>query len=204
MSDMFHTNAVIYTLILARDRTFYLIWKLGLRRVRHVDSWCLLLLGTWSHLWYTQNLVGLLFTVLRPAQELFTYIWRRHHYRWRVAIFRPMLGAQGLWAGRDLYRATPAVTRDLGFSGLIRRCPPLLLYPSLGKFTGLRYTRLWWILYINTSRWSLRLCWRIFHPSWSSRFLTQPGEVSMYSLNTNQAVLRWMVPISWVYLSFCV
>jgi hypothetical protein len=48
-------------------------------------------------------------------------IWRRHHCRWRAAKFRPMLGAQGLWAGRDRYRATPAVTRDLGFSGLIRR-----------------------------------------------------------------------------------
>jgi hypothetical protein len=35
-----------------------------------------------------------------------------------------MLGAQGLGAGRDLYRATPAVTRDLGFSGLIRRTAP--------------------------------------------------------------------------------
>jgi hypothetical protein len=35
-----------------------------------------------------------------------------------------MLGAQGLWAGRDLYRATPAVTRGLGFSGLIRRTAP--------------------------------------------------------------------------------
>jgi hypothetical protein len=33
--------------------------------------------------------------------------------------FRPMLGAQGLRVGRDLYRATPAVTRGLGFSGLI-------------------------------------------------------------------------------------
>ena len=51
-------------------------------------------------------------------------IWRRHHYRWRAAKFRPILGAQGLWAGRDLYRATPAVTRDLGFSGLIRRTAP--------------------------------------------------------------------------------
>jgi hypothetical protein len=30
-----------------------------------------------------------------------------HHCRWRAAKFRPMLGAQGLWAGRDLYRATP-------------------------------------------------------------------------------------------------
>jgi hypothetical protein len=35
-------------------------------------------------------------------------------------IYRPMLGAQGLWAGRDPYRATPAVTGGLGFSGLIR------------------------------------------------------------------------------------
>jgi hypothetical protein len=31
---------------------------------------------------------------------------RRHHYRWRAVKFRPMLGAQGLWARRDLYRAT--------------------------------------------------------------------------------------------------
>jgi hypothetical protein len=54
----------------------------------------------------------------------FSLIWRRHHSRWRAAIFRPMLGAQGLWAGRDLYRATPAVTRDLGFSGLIWRTAP--------------------------------------------------------------------------------
>jgi hypothetical protein len=51
-------------------------------------------------------------------------IWRRHHCRWRAAKFWLMLGAQGLWAGRDLYRATPAVTRDLGFSGLIRRTAP--------------------------------------------------------------------------------
>jgi hypothetical protein len=29
----------------------------------------------------------------------FSLIWRRHHYRWRAAKFRPMLGAQGLWAG---------------------------------------------------------------------------------------------------------
>jgi hypothetical protein len=51
-------------------------------------------------------------------------IWRRHHCRWRAAKFRPMLSAQGFWAGRDLYCATPAVTRDLDFSGLIRRTAP--------------------------------------------------------------------------------
>jgi hypothetical protein len=44
--------------------------------------------------------------------------------QYRPLFFRPMLGAQGLWAGRDLYRATPTVTRDLGFSGLIRRTAP--------------------------------------------------------------------------------
>jgi hypothetical protein len=97
-------------------------------------------------------MIDWLFTVLRPAQEFFIYveinwlftvftsrsrifhlIWRRHHCQWRAAKFRLMLGAQGLWAGRDLYRATPAVTRDLGFSGLIRRTAPFSRF--------LRYTR---------------------------------------------------------------
>jgi hypothetical protein len=36
-----------------------------------------------------------------------------------------MLGAQGLWAGRDPYHATPAAIRDLGFSGLIRGTAPI-------------------------------------------------------------------------------
>jgi hypothetical protein len=56
-----------------------------------------------------------LFIVLRPAQEYFTYMETSP---------LPVLGAQGLWAGRDLYRAKPAVTRDLGLSGLIRRTAP--------------------------------------------------------------------------------
>jgi hypothetical protein len=43
------------------------------------------------------------------------------HYRWHGCKSRPMLGAQGLWAGRDLYRATPTATRDLGLYGLIRK-----------------------------------------------------------------------------------
>jgi hypothetical protein len=51
-------------------------------------------------------------TVLRPAQEFFTYMETSS------------LPLKGLWAGRDLYRATPVVTRDLGFSGLIRRTAP--------------------------------------------------------------------------------
>jgi hypothetical protein len=51
-------------------------------------------------------------------------IWRRRHYRWRAAKFRLMLGTQGLWAGRDHYRATPTATRDLGLSGLIWKTYP--------------------------------------------------------------------------------
>jgi hypothetical protein len=48
--------------------------------------------------------------------------------------FWPTLGAEGLWAGRDLYRATPAVTWGLGFPGLIRRTAPFsrLLRPTRG------------------------------------------------------------------------
>jgi hypothetical protein len=30
-----------------------------------------------------------------------------HHCRWLGCKFRPLLGAQGLWTGRDLHRATP-------------------------------------------------------------------------------------------------
>jgi hypothetical protein len=44
-----------------------------------------------------------------------------HHCRWKGRKFRPMLGAQGHWAGRDLYRVTPTATWDLGLYGLIRK-----------------------------------------------------------------------------------
>jgi hypothetical protein len=53
----------------------------------------------------------------------FSLIWRHHHCQWRAAKFRPMLGAQNLWAGWDLYRATPAVTED--FAALIWRTATL-------------------------------------------------------------------------------
>jgi hypothetical protein len=58
--------------------------------------------------------------------KTFSLIWRHHHCRWRAAKFRPMFDAQGLWAGRDLYRATPNVTRNLRYPGLIRRTAPFL------------------------------------------------------------------------------
>jgi hypothetical protein len=101
---------------------------------------------SWSHRvdWFPFDwLIDWVFTVLRPAQE-FSLIWRRHHCRWRAAKFRHMLGAQGLWAGRDLYRARPTVTRDLGFSGLIRRTAP---FSRLLRHTrGCEGSILTWIL----------------------------------------------------------
>jgi hypothetical protein len=38
-----------------------------------------------------------------------------HHYWWQGCKFRPMLGTQGLRAGRGLYRAAPTATQGLGF-----------------------------------------------------------------------------------------
>ena len=43
----------------------------------------------------------------------------------RTVEFGPLLGACGLWVGRDLYRAVPALTRDLGSHTRIRRNAPL-------------------------------------------------------------------------------
>jgi hypothetical protein len=56
----------------------------------------------------------------------FSLIWRRHHYRWRAAKYRPMQ-----WG--IFYRATPAVTRDLSFSGFIHRTAP---YSHLNDIHG--------------------------------------------------------------------
>jgi hypothetical protein len=55
-----------------------------------------------------------------------------------------LLGAHGLWAGRDFYRATLTVTWGIGFSGLIRRTAPssrLLIHAW-----GCEGTILTWIL----------------------------------------------------------
>jgi hypothetical protein len=69
--------------------------------------------------------------IILPLKN-FTLIWKRHHCRWKAAKFRPMFSHQSLWAGRDIYRATPSVTRGLRLPGLIRRTAPfsrlILLY----------------------------------------------------------------------------
>jgi hypothetical protein len=81
----------------------------------------------------TNELFYVLFYV--PLKN-FSLLWRRHHYQWRTLTFTPMFGTHGLWAGRDLHRATPVVTLNLNFPGLIWRTLPHLIasYDSQGDF----------------------------------------------------------------------
>jgi hypothetical protein len=44
------------------------------------------------------------------ACQVLAWLWRRHHYRWKAVKCKPILCAQGLWAGRNLYPAIFAVT----------------------------------------------------------------------------------------------
>jgi hypothetical protein len=53
-----------------------------------------------------------------------------------------MFGAQGLWEGRDLYHATPDVTRGLDFSGLIWTVPLSSLVRHRRGFGGCILTRI--------------------------------------------------------------
>jgi hypothetical protein len=50
----------------------------------------------------------------------------RHHCWWRAAKFSPMFGAQGPWAGRDLYRATLVDTRRRVFRSHPKDSPHLV------------------------------------------------------------------------------
>jgi hypothetical protein len=68
-----------------------------------------------------------------------------HHCRWQGCKFRPMLRTQGLWAGRDLYRATATATRDLGLYSLIRKTGVTKYFEPGWKLTrGVIFQR--WIL----------------------------------------------------------
>jgi hypothetical protein len=51
-----------------------------------------------------------------------------------------MPGVFGFWAGRDLYRATLALTQELDFcGGLIKDCPHLRAYYNKEKRTGISF-----------------------------------------------------------------
>jgi hypothetical protein len=53
-----------------------------------------------------------------------SFTWRRHQCRWRAAKFRPMLGAQGLWAGRDLLSCHTYCDMGLRFFLVSSEGPP--------------------------------------------------------------------------------
>jgi hypothetical protein len=62
-----------------------------------------------------------LFCLFIATRAIFQLSGGCHHCRWQGCKFRPLLGAQGLSAGRDLYHTTPTATRDFGLNGLIRK-----------------------------------------------------------------------------------
>jgi hypothetical protein len=90
----------------------------------------------------------------------FLLLWRRQHCWWRAAKFRPMIGAQGFWAGRDFYRASPAVTRGLVFFRSYPKDRPIQ--------SPLTTHEEMWKIYSNTDlhgsllsrlSWHARRCW---------------------------------------------
>ena len=54
-----------------------------------------------------------------PPHSITSYCW------WRAGKLRPMLGIQSLWAGKDHYCATYALTRGLSFPSLVQWTSPL-------------------------------------------------------------------------------
>ena len=68
-----------------------------------------------SYLCFINVTLGtILFFFLSWIFYLWILVW--WSCRWRAAKCRPMLGANCLWAGRDLYRAISAVTQDVAFA----------------------------------------------------------------------------------------
>ena len=61
----------------------------------------------------------------------------RVRYEKSHRVYGASLGSYSLSVGRDLYRATPAVTRDLGFRVLTRRTAPFIrVYTTILRYRG--------------------------------------------------------------------
>jgi hypothetical protein len=120
---------------------------------RSVLYTCLHIIGTINQFHLCLFIICLLFYV--PLKNFSPVSWRRHLYWWRATKFRPKFVVQDLRAGRNLYRATPTVTRGLGFSGLIQRtapfscllrhtrgCGEIILTPSRVYSTGISHAKM--------------------------------------------------------------
>ena len=72
------------------------------------------------------KLVGWFYIVECPFYFYF-FFFGNVSFEKSPAQFRHLLGANGLWVGRDLYRATSALTRGLEFWSLIQGSPHLVV-----------------------------------------------------------------------------
>ena len=121
--------------------------------------------------WYQiSHMIDRLFNVLCPTREYLTQSYEEVTIAGEgLQIYACALSlcTRGLWAGRDLYRATPAVTRGLGFCCLIQRTTP---YSCL-----LRYVR----------------------GCWGSILNLDPHRSHMqhvrYAINTNNNKMKWKI-----------
>jgi hypothetical protein len=100
-----------------------------------------------------------LFTVLRPAYEFFTYTKTSPLPSNGCNIYTGLCSALRAFEQGDLYRATPAVTQDLGFSCLIRRTAPFSRL--LRHTTGCRGSIITRIFTITILVWHLTIIQKV-------------------------------------------
>jgi hypothetical protein len=108
---------------------------------------------------HTITIMNLLFYV--PLKN-FSLIWRRHYYQWRAQNLRPMLGAQGLWAGRDLYIMPHLLWHRASVFLVSSEGPPhsVVSYDTLGGCRGSILTR------ILMGKNFLTCSWRRYNNRW--------------------------------------
>ena len=97
------------------------------------SQWILMARTMFKPLWAQWLIDYLWFCV--PLKNI-SLIWRRHHCRWRAAKFRPMLGAQGLWAVGVKRFTAVSVLRSL-------KCPVRLRY----KMHNFRFDTIYFYLW---------------------------------------------------------
>ena len=129
--------------------------------------------------WTTCTIVYFVYVLFYVSLKNFSLIWRCHNYWWQAAKFSPVFGAQNLWAGSNLYLATPAVTQGLNFSGLIQRT---ILFNHLKLAWGFGGPILTRILTGVRTIYSLAII-MILSIKWYSSFLSQKYERTNLSVS---------------------
>ena len=88
-------------------------------------------------------------------------IWRNLHFM-TTKDWTFKAHARHLWAGRDVYRATPAVARGLGFYSLIRKTvPDTRLFTTSMEYRELILTRIpTGLIMKSTNSWLKTIPWQ--------------------------------------------